>query len=211
VKNAEKYYRSMFGGRVSTWNLRDTHMADTLDALRSHLAGRFDRPKLVVWAHNSHVGDARATELGARGELNIGQLARERYGERAVLIGFSTYTGTVTAASNWGGSAERKRVQSGLPGSFEELFHRVGLPGFLLRAGDISDEVRASLDDPRLQRAIGVVYKPETERLSHYFHVVLRRQFDAILHIDRTRAIEPLERNAGWERGEAPETYPTGM
>jgi erythromycin esterase-like protein len=186
-------------------------MADTLEALRAHLARRFDRPKVVVWAHNSHVGDARATELAAQGEINIGQLARERYADRAVLIGFSTYTGTVTAASDWGGSAERKRVQTGLPGSFEELFHRVGLPGFLFRPGDIGDgEARAALEEPRLQRAIGVVYKPETERLSHYLDVEIGRQFDAILHIDRTRALEPLERTAGWERGEAPETYPSG-
>jgi len=212
VRDAEKYYRSLFGGRVSTWNLRDTHMADTLDGLFAHLGRRFDEPKVVVWAHNSHVGDARATELGAQGELNIGQLARERYGERAVLVGFSTYTGTVTAASAWGGAAERKRVQTALPGSFEELFHRLRRPEFLLRLRDVPDgELSAALDEPRLERAIGVIYKPETERVSHYFHVALRRQFDAIIHIDRTRALEPLERAQVWGRDEAPETFPTGM
>jgi erythromycin esterase-like protein len=212
VKNAEQYYRSMFGGRTSTWNLRDTHMADTLDALSTHLAGRFDRPKVVVWAHNSHVGDARATEVGSEGEINIGQLARTRHPDDTVLIGFSTYTGTVTAASSWGGPAERKRVQTGLPGSFEELFHRVGLPCFLLRPRDIEDlSALASFHEPRLQRAIGVVYKPETERLSHYYHVTLPRQFDAIIHLDHTRSTEPLERTTPGKSEDAPETYPSGM
>jgi len=212
VKNAEEYYRSMFGRRTSTWNLRDTHMADTLDALLTHLAGRFDRPKVVVWAHNSHVGDARATDVGSEGELNIGQLARTRYPDDVVLVGFSTYSGSVTAASSWGGAAEHKRVQTGLPGSFEELFHRVGLPGFLLLPSEIENlSALAAFHEPRLQRAIGIVYKPESERLSHYYHVTLPRQFDAIIHVDRTRALEPLERLANLRPDEAPETYPSGM
>jgi erythromycin esterase-like protein len=210
VVNAEEYYRAMFKGRVSSWNLRDRHMADTLDALFDHLARRFADPKIVVWAHNSHVGDARATEMGDAGELNIGQLARERHPGEAVLVGFSTYTGTVTAASNWDGPAERKQVRPGLHGSWEELLHRTEIPRFQLNLNK-AGELIAELRERRLQRAIGVIYLPETERLSHYFEVDLPAQFDAILHIDRTRALEPLEQTAGWARGEAPETFPTGM
>jgi len=212
IKNAETYYRSMFGGQIASWNLRDTHMADTLDALFAHLGRRFQQPKIVVWAHNSHVGNARATELGAEGEINIGELACKRHPEKIVLIGFSTYTGTVTAASDWGGSVQRMRVQTALPKSYEEVFHRLGEPGFSLLLRDFEDgELQSLVDEPRLQRAIGVVYKPETERLSHYFHVQLRREFDAIIHIDRTRALEPLECTSQWQHGEAPETFPTGI
>jgi erythromycin esterase-like protein len=209
VMNAEQYYRAMFQGRISSWNLRDTHMADTLAALAAHFKQRMGTAKIVVWAHNSHVGDARATEMGDQGEVNIGQLTRERYPDKTVLIGFSTYTGTVTAASDWGGSAERKRVREGLPNSFEALFHRTGVPNFLLAPKTVGKAAHV-LKARRLQRAIGVVYKPETERLSHYFHVRLPAQFDAILHIDETQALVPLERTARWERGELPETYPTG-
>lgn len=210
VKNAEEYYRAMFLGRVSSWNLRDTHMADTLDALLAHLDRRVGKAKVVVWAHNSHVGDARATQMGEAGELNIGQLARERHPGEARLIGFSTYHGTVTAASDWGGPAERKRIRPALPGSYEELFHQAGTPAFLLVLRDLG-EAAGALREPRLQRAIGVIYLPETERASHYFHARLPEQFDAILHIDKTRALEPLERTSEWERGELPETYPVGV
>jgi erythromycin esterase-like protein len=228
VKNAEAYYRSMFRSRES-WNLRDTHMAETLDALAAHLSRQGQRAKVVVWAHNSHLGDARATEMGERGELNVGQLARERYRRDAFNIGFSTYTGTVTAASDWDAPAERKRVRPALPDSYEALFHAVatssahteravGAPAtalepsrdfmLLLRDdGEIVERLRA----PRLERAIGVIYRPETERGSHYFHAHLAGQFDAVIHIDQTRAVEPLERLAGWERGEVPETFPTGQ
>jgi len=210
VKNAEQYYRSMFQGRVSSWNLRDRHMAETLEALMSHLGGQGRPAKIVVWEHNSHLGDARATEMSERGELNVGQLVRERFGPRAVLVGFSTYTGTVTAASDWGEAAERKRVRPALRGSYEALFHEVGTPRFLLvfrEDGRLTDGLR----EPRLERAIGVIYRPETERLSHYFHARLPDQFDALLHFDETRAVEPLERTAGWEAGEVPETFPTGV
>lgn len=195
VKNAEGYYRSMFQGRISSWNLRDMHMADTLDALLAHLGRRLEQPKIMVWAHNSHVGDARATEVGDAGELNIGQLARERHAGDAALIGFSTYMGSVTAASEWGGPAERKQLAVGSAGSYEDLFHLIGAPSFLLLLRDLG-ELSRDLREPRLQRAIGVVYKPETERPSHYLHVRLPQQFDAIMHIDRTRALEPLERSA---------------
>jgi len=210
VKNAEQYYRSMFEGRTSSWNLRDRHMSDTLDALLAHVDRRLGRARIAVWAHNSHVGDARATQMGEAGEINIGQLARERHPGEARLIGFSTYTGTVTAASEWGGPAERKQVRPALPGSYEGLFHRTGASKLLLTLGDLG-EAAGGLREPHLQRAIGVVYLPGTERVSHYFHARLPSQFDALMHLDETRALEPLERTATWERGELPETYPTGM
>jgi erythromycin esterase-like protein len=208
VKNAEEYYRSMFRQRISSWNLRDTHMAETLDALVQHLGAK--DTKVVVWAHNSHLGDARATEQGQDGELNLGQLVRQRCGEQAVLIGFSTNTGTVTAASQWDGPAERKVVRPALPGSYESLFHQSGIPNFLLLL-DKEKKVTALLRQPRLERAIGVIYLPQSERVSHYFHAQLPDQFDAILHYDETRAVEPLERAAIWEHGEVAETYPSAL
>jgi erythromycin esterase-like protein len=212
VKDAEEYYRSMFAGRVSTWNLRDRHMADTLDALLRHLSRSVDRPKVVVWAHNSHVGDARATEVGAEGELSLGQLARERYRDKTVLIGLSTYTGNVIAASDWGGPAERKQVQPALPGSYEDACHQLGRPSFLLFPKELYEHASpAVVDEPRLQRAIGVVYRPRTERASHYYHVELARQLDALIHVDQSRALEPLERKAPLRRDEVPETFPTGV
>jgi erythromycin esterase-like protein len=210
VKNAEEYYRTMFRGRVSSWNLRDRHMAETLHSLMAHLERRDRHAKVVLWAHNSHLGDARATDMGMAGELNVGQLARERYGRDAVLIGFSTYHGTVTAASQWGAEAERKRVRPALPGSFEAVFHEVKTPRFLLTLRQ-GGSAAAGLRDPRLERAIGVIYLPETERVSHYFHARLTDQFDAVLHFDETRAVEPLERTSQWDTGEVPETFPSGM
>ena len=208
VMNAERYYRAMFHGRDESWNLRDSHMFETLNELFAHLDS--GSAKIVVWAHNSHLGDARATEMSARGELNVGQLVRERFGRRAYAIGFSTYSGTVTAASDWGGPAERKRVRPGLRGSYEELFHATGIPAFWLSLAE-QDESTALLMNERLQRAIGVIYRPETERFSHYFEARLPEQFDAIIHFDQTRALEPLERASEWERGELPETYPSGV
>jgi erythromycin esterase-like protein/predicted phosphoribosyltransferase len=208
VLASAEYYRTMFAGRVSSWNLRDQHMADTLDALAGHLTRQRGRPaKIVVWAHNSHLGDARATELGSQGELNVGQLVRERHGRDCRLIGFTAYTGTVTAASDWDGPAERKWVRPALPDSVEELLHETGEKEFMLRFGPGSPATE-TLRPARLERAIGVIYRPDTERQSHYFRARVADQFDAIVHIDETRAVEPLERTAGWERGEAPETYP---
>ena len=212
VATAEQYYRTMFQSNVASWNLRDRHMADTLVALGDFLDTPGERSKIVVWAHNSHQGDARATELAQRGELNLGQLARERFGKEAVLVGFTTYSGTVTAASDWDAHAERKVVRDGLPGSCEALFHSTGIPSFYLDLRAPSEAVRV-LEHPHLERAIGVIYRPETERLSHYFHVRLPQQFDAVLHYDHTRAVEPLERTPIWERGEIelPETYPSAL
>jgi len=205
VKDAERYYRAMFRGRASSWNLRDQHMVETLENLVGHLNGS-RQPKAIVWAHNSHLGDARSTEMSHHGEVNVGQLVRERFDGDAVLIGFSTYQGTVTAASDWGAPAEQKNVRPALRGSYEDLFHQTGLPRFwidLQGAGQIG-----VLQQRRLERAIGVIYRPETERLSHYFHARLPEQFDAFIHIDKTRAVEPLERTSIWEEGELPETYP---
>jgi erythromycin esterase-like protein len=207
VKNAEAYYRSMFLEKVSSWNLRDRHMAETLDALVAHVDHQSGRAKVVVWAHNSHIGDARATEMGQRGELNIGQLARESYGRDAVLVGFTTDHGTVTAASDWGAPAERKFVREALTGSYEAIFHAVRIDRFLLIWRD-QDTLAEALRHPLLERAIGVIYRPETERMSHYFQARLREQFDAVIHFDETRALEPLERTAGWEAGEVPQTFP---
>jgi len=212
VASAEGYYRAMFSGRVESWNLRDQHMAETLEALAGFLTRGTATSKIVVWAHNSHLGDARATEMGAHGELNLGQLVRTRAGRDAALVGFTTYGGTVTAASTWDGHVERKTVRPALPDSYEALFHAVGLGNFLLDLRTQGVAV-AALAEPRLERAIGVIYRPETERLSHYFSAVLPRQFDAVLHYDQTRAVEPLERTPTWEAGEAelPETYPSAL
>ncbi len=209
VRDAEEYYQQMYRAGVSSWNLRDRHMAATLDALVEHLDRQYRHTKVVVWEHNSHVGDARATSVGAQGELNVGQLARQRYGDDALLVGFSTYEGRVTAASDWGDPAERKHVRPALPDSYEALFHRVAIPRFWLATADpvAIDELRV----PRLERAIGVVYRPQTERQSHYFVARLADQFDAVIHLDRTRALEPLERTARWDRGEPPETFPSGI
>jgi erythromycin esterase-like protein len=210
VRNAEAYYRTMFHGRVSSWNLRDSHMAETLQALDRHLAQTGAPPRIAVWAHNSHLGDASATEMGERGEWNLGQLMRERYPRETMLVGFSTHHGSVTAASDWGSPPQRKQVRNGLPGSWEDLFHRTGSSHFLLPLCS-NGEAAAWAAPPRLQRAIGVIYLPETERQSHYFHTRLNRQFDAVIHIDETHALEPLDRGALWHRGEVPETFPSGM
>ncbi|BBZ45385.1 hypothetical protein MPRM_26660 [Mycobacterium parmense] len=212
VRNAEVYYRAMFSGRVTSWNLRDKHMAQTLEALLNHLDRHLDTPsaRIVVWAHNSHVGDARATEVSSDGQLTLGQLVRQRYGDDARLIGMSTYSGTVTAASDWGGVAERKAVRPALNGSIEELLHETGGEAFLLSAR-LGPEAAGPLGAVRLGRAIGVIYRPETERQSHYFHVRPADQFDAMIHIDRTRALEPLEPTSLWIAGEMPETYPSGL
>lgn len=210
IKNAERYYREMFRGRVSSWNLRDKHMMETLQELTRYISSLEIRPKIVVWAHNSHIGDARATQMGQSGELNIGQLVREKYGDEAVLIGFSTYNGTVTAASEWNAPAERKRVRPSLPDSYEAIFHQFGREGALLLLKEERKELHA-LMNARLERAIGVIYLPQTERTSHYFEAILPEQFDALIHIDETRAVEPLEPTPEWIEGELPETYPTGL
>ena len=209
VRDAEHYYRTMYRGEVSSWNLRDRHMAETLDALVDFFHRNGPDPKVVVWAHNSHLGDARATQMGRarRVERRPARPPAVRPRRRS-WSACTTYDGTVTAASNWDAPAERKSVRPALPGSYEALFHDAGPERFLLTLR--GDRV-PGLDQPRLERAIGVIYRPETERASHYFHASLPAQFDAVLHFDRTRAVEPLERTAAWQRDEVPETFPSGV
>jgi erythromycin esterase-like protein len=209
AKGAEQYYRAMYRGRPNTWNLRDTHMVDTLDALMQHFREHGERPKAIIWAHNSHLGDARHTQMGKRGELNIGQLIRERHERASASVGFTTYAGSVTAASNWDAPAERMQVRPGMEGSYELLFHELAPHKFLIIPRE-DQEVYDFLSQPLLERAIGVIYRPETERYSHYFTARVAQQFDAIIHFDETRAVEPLDRTANWERGELPETFPSG-
>ncbi len=208
VKNAEQYYRSMISGRTSNWNLRDQHMAETLEALSRHLQEQAQNAKIIVWAHNSHLGDARATQFVERGELNVGQLIREKHASDAVLVGFTTYSGSVTAASEWDEPPQRKQIVPALPESYEALFHEAGIDRFFLNLRD-DPRIRIRLREPRLERAIGVIYLPETERISHYFDARLPEQFDAVFHFDETRAVEQLERTTLWAKGEVPETYPS--
>ena len=210
VRDAERYYRTMFRREHSSWNQRDKHMMNSLVALDDHLGQQRAPAKVIVWAHNSHLGDARATQMHQRGELNLGQLVRERFGNEAVLIGFTTYAGTVTAASDWDGPAERKVVRPALEGSYENVFHQTQHPRFWLDFKK-HPELAALLRAARLERAIGVIYRPETERASHYFTARLPDQFDGVLHFDHTRAVEPLERCAAWQTGEIEETFPSGI
>ena len=208
VRNAEEYYRAMFGPRAESWNLRDTHMMETLDALLGWTARHGREARAIVWAHNSHLGDARATQMSAWGELNLGQLVREKHGAAACLVGFTTHTGTVTAARDWDQPAESRRVRPSLAGSYERLFHDAEIERFMI---DLRAEpVHSALLPTRLERAIGVIYVPETERASHYFRAHLPQQFDIAIHVDETRALQPLERWA-CEESDVPETYPTGM
>ncbi len=191
VKDAESYYRSMFEGHITSWNIRDKHMTDTLNLLADHLEHRFNKPaKIIIWAHNSHVGDARAMEMGWEGELNIGQLIREQHTD-SYSIGFSTYDGFVTAASNWDEPAQQKEIVPALQGSYEELFHQANYPHFILNLIQ-NEELEHLLKIPRLQRAIGVIYRPETERQSHYYMTQLPYQFDSIIHWDKTSALKML-------------------
>ena len=198
VKNAETYYRTMYSGQVSSWNIRDRHMAETISILADHLEHRSNKPaKIIIWAHNSHVGDARATEMSERGEVNIGQLVREQHTD-TYSIGFSTHDGFVTAATDWDTPALCRAIVPGFSESYEELFHHVSYKNFILnlRGNETLDHY---LNTPRLQRAIGVIYRPETERLSHYYFTHLPYQFDSIIHFDTTSAVRPLVKNKEWQ------------
>lgn len=203
VANAERYYKVMYRGGRESWNLRDQHMVDTLRLL---LDVHGPESKAVVWAHNSHLGDASATEMGRRGEHNVGQLCRRAFGDRAHLVGFGTHTGTVAAASDWDGPMEVKRVRPSHPESVERVSHESGVPAFVLDLG--RERVAAALAAPRLERAIGVIYRPESELASHYFEAVLPRQFDEWVWFDETRAVTPL---AAAELAGVPDTYPFGV
>ncbi len=215
AKNAEEYYRAMFRGRASSWNLRDEHMAETASAMSNHLARGGRAPKVIIWAHNSHLGDARATSMSRRGEHNVGQLLRQRYGAQVLNVGLTTYSGTVTAASHWGEHAEYKRVRPGLDTSLEALFHRVDAPNFVLETG-ADAELAEALAEPRLERAVGVIYRPQSERASHYFQARVSEQFDWIVHLDTTRALVPLDPSTLWldtagEDIDLSETFPFGI
>jgi erythromycin esterase-like protein len=192
VRHAEAYYRLLYHQNFSTWNLRDKHMATTIQELVKYLdALGGNKTKVVVWAHNSHQGDARMTERGEAGELNVGQLMRQFHDGSAVLVGFTTYTGEVRAASEWGGGDRRMKLRPALPESYAALFHETGVPAFLLLMRGGGPHVEA-LARPRPERAVGVVYLPATERRSHYFQARLSKQFDAVIHWDTTTALEPL-------------------
>jgi protein-L-isoaspartate(D-aspartate) O-methyltransferase len=206
VTDAERYYRIMYYGSRASWNLRDNHMFETLKTL---LNFHGSEAKAIVWAHNSHIGDAAATEMSARGEYNIGHLCREEFGNAAYSIGFGTHAGTVAAASNWDGPMEVKAVLPSLKQSYERLCHETGRPRFMLPLRRRSAvEVRNSLAKPRLERAIGVIYRPETELASHYFQAVLPAQFDEYIWFDESRAVTPFETK---ELEGLPDTYPFGL
>jgi erythromycin esterase-like protein/predicted phosphoribosyltransferase len=211
VRNSEQYYRAMFRGHPSSWNVRDMHMLETMEDLHTYLSARLGREaRLVVWAHNSHIGNASATEMAWRGEYNIGQLVREKYGNDCLLIGFSTSSGHVTAADNWDGPALRKKINPPFPGSYEEVFSSLACKQFLVDLR-LKNEATDLLRESRLQHAIGVVYRPETERESHYFFSQLTEQFDFLIHFDKTSVLHPLESMPHWHRGDMDETYPYGL
>ena len=214
VRNAEAYYRTMFDGRTDSWNLRDRHMADTLNELDEHLTRQRGRPaRIIVWAHNSHIGDARATDSVLRGQWNLGQLVREaqRDAAQCFLLGFTTHTGSVAAASDWDAPVEFKAVLPSRADSIERVMHDSGLDRFMLPLRHAPAPLREGLARQRLERAIGVIYRPDTERGSHYFRASLSQQFDAVVHIDTTRALTPLDHDIALQHTEEPETYPSGI
>jgi erythromycin esterase-like protein len=191
VQAGEAYFRVLYHGGPASWNARDAHMAQTLEHLVDHLEARGQTPKVVVWAHNTHSGDARLTQMGEGGEHNVGQLMRERYGAQSVLVGFTTYTGRVLAAEEWDAPGRVRDLRPARPDSYSGLFHRTGIPAFLLPFRG-NDALRQALARPRLERAVGVVYAPQTELQSHYFYARLGEQFDAVIHVDSTTAVTPL-------------------
>lgn len=206
VANAERYYRSMYGGYSESWNLRDQHMFDTLQSLLTYGG---DNCKAIVWEHNSHIGDATGTDMVARGQLNVGQLCREAYGDDAYLIGFGTHTGTVAAATDWGDPMEIKAVRPSLKGSWERTCHDTEIPAFTLGLREPrSNALSQRLHESHLERAIGVIYRPDTERASHYFEARLADQFDEYIWFDHTHALTPLSTHM--LKG-APDTYPFGL
>ena len=214
VRSAESYYRAMFDRRANPWNLRDRHMAETLRELDLYLTRQRGRPaRIIVWAHNSHIGDARATDAHKRGQWNLGQLVREEHDgtNRSFLLGFTTHTGMVAAASDWDGPVEFKAVLPSRADSIERLLHDSGLDRFVLPLRHANRALRDALTQERLERAIGVIYRPDSERWSHYSGASLARQFDAVVHLDRTGALQPLDREPLAQPTAEPETYPSGM
>ncbi len=214
VKNAEQYYTSLFStDRAASWNMRDSHMMEVIRDVLKYNKGTGRSHKMIVWAHNSHVGDARATQMASRGELNVGQLAKEEFGAQAVAIGFTTYIGTVSAASAWDAPVERKKVRPALENSVEYFFHEIGAEAFVVIPSQHPELYQLFSENKYLERAIGVIYLPQTERHSHYFYAQLSKQFDIIIHYDTTHAVKPIDVSTHWESGEedAPETFPFGV
>ncbi|HUP06612.1 MAG TPA: erythromycin esterase family protein [Caldimonas sp.] len=214
VREAERYYRASFDGRTDSWNVRDRHMGETLRLLDPHLNERRGRPaRIVVWAHNSHLGDARATEAATHGRINLGQLVREGWpAADTFLLGFTTHAGTVTAADDWDLRSRTMPVVPSRDDSVERLLHDASGGRHVLVLRDAPPALREALSTPMLERAIGVVYRPDTERWSHYFHARLADQFDAVVHLDTTTALRPLDAASGPEPAEAEaETYPSGL
>lgn len=224
--NAERYYRAMFRGRDNSWNLRDTHMVETIEALARHQQQQGQPAKIIVWAHNSHLGDARATEVSQRDQVNVGQLMRERQPDNTFIIGFSTYQGEVFAADDWDSPGIRKQVRPGLPDSHEALLHelsqKMGAEKFWLNLQaqatsqlQLQSQEVVLLGKERLERYIGVIYAPATERWSHYLKTRLDQQYDALIYLDKTRALNPLDRQSMAEsehmQEDLSETYPTGQ
>lgn len=203
---AEHYYRAMYRGSTESWNLRDRHMFDTLKALLEH---RGPDAKAVIWAHNSHIGNAAATSMGWGGEFNIGELCRTAFGRAAVLIGMATDRGEVAAADNWDEPMQVKQVIPSRPDSWEQLFLRAGVPASLTDWRDEQNELRQALAQPRLERAIGVIYRPLTERQSHYFRAILAEQFDALIWLEQTSAVTPIG-SQQIDPDIVPDTYPFG-
>jgi protein-L-isoaspartate(D-aspartate) O-methyltransferase len=209
VKNAERYYRAMYYGRHESWNLRDQHMFETLQALLHRYGGR---ARAIVWAHNSHLGNAGATSMSARGETNVGELARDAFGDSCYSVGFGTDHGTVAAANDWDAPVEIMRVRPAHEASYERVCHDTRLPGFLMPLRQPkTDDVRAALLTERLERAIGVIYRPESELASHYFYASLPHQFDELIWFDETQAVQPLATAAPRLSPDVPETYPFGV
>ena len=206
VANAERYYRIMYHGSKESWNLRDMHMFETIRTIRAH---RGPSAKVVVWEHNSHVGDASATEMGARGEHNVGMLARRHFGDDAFLVGFGTHDGWVAAATDWGGPMERKPIRPSHPLSYERLCHDTAIPSFTIHLREPRRaELVQELAEPRLERAIGVIYRPGTELQSHYFRASLPSQFDEYIWFDNTNSVHPI---AAHEVAGVPDMYPFGL
>lgn len=213
VRDAGAYYRALFGDRTEAWNLRDTHMADTLDMLADQLGQDGKPARLIVWAHNAHVGDASATSLGQEGQTSLGALIRKRHADEVALVGFTTHTGVVECAPDWDEPGERADVRPSLRGSWEDLFHDVGIARFTVNSTALKRVIGDGVE--RLHRTIGAVYRSDTERRSHYYHSRLADQYDVIVHIDETHAVEPLEPPAQpplrQREDGSPESYPSGI
>jgi erythromycin esterase-like protein len=210
VRNAEGVYGAMYRSQAPAWNLREQHMAATLDDLMAHLNGRGSQAKIAVWAHTSPVGDGRATEKKEDHLVNVGQIVREQHGGETVLIAFTTNRGTVTAASDWDRPPEIKQLRPAFSDSYEALFHNTQIARFMIAHRE-RETVPEVLRRDKPERSIGAIYHsqiPEAERAAHYFTARLAGQFDAVLYFDETRAVEPLEFTRGETTIEVPLTYP---